>query len=87
MPVIEAEEVRAARDLWRHDKSAFVWGTGIALLLVFGLSSLAGADSPKWSQPIVPYIGLLGLLMFSSGLAVWIALTPRRRRGFRRPDR
>jgi len=32
-------------------------------------------------------IGLVGALMFSLGLAVWIALTPRRRKQFKRPDR
>ena len=87
MPVIEMEEVRAARDLWRHDKLALVWGTGIALLLVWGAASLACPVSPRWLCPFVPYIGLLGLLMFGSGLTVWIALTQRRRKQFKRLDR
>jgi len=87
MPVIEMEEARAARDLWRHDKLALVWGTGIALLLVWGAASLACPVSPRWLCPFVPYIGLLGLLMFGSGLTVWIAFTQRRRKEFERPDR
>ncbi len=75
----------AARDLWRHDKPALVWGFGLGLLMVWGLASLVG--SPSGFRPFVTYIGLLGALMFSSGLAVWIAFIPRRRKQFRRPDR
>ena len=85
MPMLDWEEVRAARDLWREDKPALVWATGLALLLVWGLSSLAGG--PPWLLPFIADIGVLGAVMFASGLAVWIALTPRRRKQFRRPDR
>jgi len=84
MPVMEMEEVRAARDLWREDKPAFVWATGLALLLVWGLSSLAGG--PAWLRPFLIDIGGLGAVVFASGLAVWIAFTPRRRKQFKRPD-
>jgi hypothetical protein len=87
MPVIELEEVRAARGLWREDKLALVWGTGIALILVWGTAALACPVSPRWLCTFVPDIGLLGLLMFGSGLTVWIALTRRRRKQFKRPDR
>ncbi len=86
MPVIEIEEVRAARDLWSHDKPAFVWSAGLGLLLIWGLASLAGAGAPSLLLPFVTDIGLLGVFFFSSGLAVWIALIPRRRKQFRRPD-
>ncbi len=85
MPAMEMEEVRAARDLWRDDKPAFVWAMGLVLLIVWGVASLAG--SPNWLRPFLADIGLVGALMFSLGLAVWIAFTPRRRKQFKRPDR
>ena len=55
MPVMEMEEVRAARDLWRGDKPAFVWAMGLVLLIVWGVASLAGG--PKWLRPFLRISG------------------------------
>ena len=52
---MEMEEVRAARDLWREDKPAFVWAMGLALLMVWGVASLAGG--PKWLRPFLRISG------------------------------
>lgn len=75
----------AVRDLWRHDKPGLAWGLGLGLLLIWATLALVGASG--WQQTAGPVIGVPGAVMFSSGLAVWVAFIPRRRRQFRRPDR
>ena len=76
--------IRAVRDLWHHDKPGLAWGIGVGLLLLWGTFWLVGA--PVWVQPVVSGIGILGAVLFSVGLVVWIAFIPRRQHEFRRPN-
>jgi hypothetical protein len=68
----------------RHDKPGFTWALGSSLLLIWGTILLGGLEGLRTAAPA---IGVLGAVMFSVGMVVWIALIPRRREGIRRPDR